>query len=278
MEKISRNRSFNGEQYVYKHQSIKCNCEMTFAIYIPDTSKRKASPLVWYLSGLTCTHANVMEKGEYRRYASRFGLIVVAPDTSPRGKNIPDEVDNSQLGLGAGFYLDATEEPWLRNYQMYSYLTEELPSLIKEEFPVDMSRQSIMGHSMGGHGALIIALRNPNHYKSVSAFSPVVAPMKSDCYVRTLKHYLGEDRQKWKNYDATTLVKSGATCPEILIDQGSADEFLDSKLKPFQFEEACKVKNIKLTLRIQEGYDHSYFFVSTFMKDHIKWHGKRLNA
>ncbi len=249
---------------------------MTFAVFAPPQAANAPCPVLWYLSGLTCNHSNVMDKGEYRRAAAEQGMIIVCPDTSPRGDDIPDDKDNWQFGSGAGFYLDATAQPWAKNYQMYSYITDELPDLIADEFPVDMKRQGISGHSMGGHGALTIALRNPETYKSCSAFAPIVHPSTADWSSSAFKRYLGEDQADWANYDACSLVDSGAKFPEFLIDQGKADGFLDDGLRPWLFEEACKKANIPLTLRLQEGYDHSYFFISTFMANHIEWHAKRL--
>jgi S-formylglutathione hydrolase len=276
MKTISENLSFGGTQGVYSHASQACGCDMTFAVFVPPQAKDGPLPVLWYLSGLTCTHANVMEKGEYRRLAAELGLIVVCPDTSPRGDDVVDEADNWQMGKGAGFYLDATEEPWAKHYRMYSYVTEELPAVIAANFPADMDRQGIFGHSMGGHGAMTIALKNPDLYKSCSAFAPIVNPMTSFWSEPGLEKYLGSDRTAWRNYDACALVEDGARFPEFLIDQGKADGFLDNGLKPWLFEEAIKGTDIKLTLNMREGYDHSYYFISTFMDDHLRWHAKRL--
>ncbi len=276
MKTVSTNRSHGGVQGVYSHQSEACDCEMTFAVFVPPQAAERPCPVVWYLSGLTCTHANAMDKGEYRRLAAELGLIIVGPDTSPRGDNVPDEADNWQFGSGAGFYLDATHEPWRKNYRMYSYVTEELPALIAAEFPADMARQSIFGHSMGGHGALTIALKDPDRFKSCSAFAPIVSPSTSEWAANAFKRYLGEDETEWRQYDACALIEDGARFPEFLIDQGAADGFLEDGLKPWLLDKACKNAGIGLNLRMQEGYDHSYFFISSFMDDHLRWHASRL--
>lgn len=251
---------------------------MTFAVFAPPQAVEQRCPVVWYLSGLTCTHQNVMDKGEYRRMAAELGLIIVCPDTSPRGADVPDEKDNWQFGSGAGFYVDATQAPFAKNYRMYSYVMEELPALIGENFPVDMDRQAIFGHSMGGHGALTMALRNPDRFKSCSAFAPIVNPMTAGWSKPALEKYLGPDEAAWRAYDACALVEDGHRFPEFLVDQGTADGFLDDGLRPWLFEAACEKAGIPLTLHMQEGYDHSYFFISTFMEDHLKWHAARLGA
>ena len=268
--------SFGGTQGVYSHASSECQCDMTFAVYMPPQATDGPVPVLWYLSGLTCTHANVMDKGEYRAHAAKHGIAIVCPDTSPRGDNVPDEADNWQFGSGAGFYLDAQNEPWRKNYRMYSYIRDELQKLVLENFNVDASRQGIFGHSMGGHGALTMALKNPDRYKSCSAFAPIVQPSTADWSSSAFKRYLGDDVAGWADYDATTLIDKGARFPEFLVDQGQADGFLDDGLRPWLLEEACKKADIPLTLRMQEGYDHSYYFISTFMADHIKWHAERL--
>jgi S-formylglutathione hydrolase len=249
---------------------------MTFAVYVPPQARERKCPVVWYLSGLTCTHQNVMDKGEYRRVASDLGLIVVCPDTSPRGPDVPDEPDNWQFGCGAGFYVDATEQPYSAHYRMYSYTVDELPALIAKEFPADMTRQAVMGHSMGGHGALVAALRNPDRFRSCSAFAPIVQPMTADWSAPALTKYLGADQSGWRKYDATALIEDGARFPEFLVDQGTADKFLENGLRPWLLKDACERQSIKLTLRMQDGYDHSYFFISTFMEDHLRWHAARL--
>lgn len=276
METISKNLSFGGTQGVYKHQSSACDCEMTFAVYVPPHEPGEKLPVLWYLSGLTCTHQNVMDKGEYRRAAAENRVIIVCPDTSPRGENIPDEKDNWQFGSGAGFYVDATQAPYDRNYRMWTYVVDELPEIIAAEFPADMTRQGIFGHSMGGHGALTIALRHPDRFRSCSAFAPIVNPMEADWSQPAFEKYLGADRSSWRQHDACALVEDGARFSEFLIDQGGADGFLEKGLMPERFEKVCAAAGQKLTLRMQEGYDHSYFFISTFMNDHIRWHAERL--
>lgn len=272
-------RSHGGVQGVYTHQSDACRCPMTFAVFVPPHAEGAKLPVLWYLSGLTCTHANVMEKGEYRKAAAEHGVIIVCPDTSPRGEGVADVADNWKLGCGAGFYVDATEAPWAQNYRMYSYLTEELPAVVAANFPMaDMSRQSVFGHSMGGHGALISALRNPGRYRSCSAFAPIVHPMTADWSRGALSAYLGTDESKWRAWDAVALIEGGARVPELLVDQGTADSFLNDGLRPWLLDEACKAAGIPLTLRMQAGYDHSYYFISSFMADHIAWHAARLKA
>ncbi|MEO9600352.1 S-formylglutathione hydrolase [Parasphingorhabdus sp.] len=275
METISTNRSFAGTQGVYSHASAETGTDMTFAVYVPDHDKGAKLPVVWYLSGLTCTHANVMEKGEYRKVASELGLIIVAPDTSPRGEGVADD-EAYDMGQGAGFYVDATEEPWAKHFRMRSYIEKELPALIAEEFPADMDRQAIFGHSMGGHGALTIALRNPDRYKSVSAFSPIVSPLNCPWGEKALGGYIGSDRAAWRAYDACALIEDGARVADILVDQGTADNFLEEQLKPDLLADACEKAGMKLSLNMRKGYDHSYYFISTFMADHLYWHAKRL--
>lgn len=276
MKTISTAKSHGGTQGVYSHASEVNSCDMTFAVFVPPQAEHGPCPVVWYLSGLTCTHATVMDKGEYRRMAAELGLIVVCPDTSPRGDDVPDDKDNWQFGKGAGFYVDATQPPYEKNYRMFSYVTEELPRLIAAEFPADMSRQSIFGHSMGGHGAMTIALSHPDRFKACSAFAPIVNPMTAGWSKGAFERYLGADEAAWRRNDACALVEDGARFPEFLIDQGTADGFLDEGLRPWLFEDACKATDIALTLRMQEGYDHSYFFISSFMEDHLKWHAERL--
>ena len=277
MEILSTTRSFGGTQGVYKHASSATGTEMTFAVYVPEHRAGARLPVLWYLSGLTCTHANVMEKGEYRRACADHGVIFVAPDTSPRGEDVPDD-EGYDFGKGAGFYVDATEEPWSRHFRMRSYIEQELPELIGAEFPADMARLGITGHSMGGHGALTIALRNPGRFKSTSAFSPIVSPLNCPWGEKALGGYLGQDRAKWREYDACALIEDGARLPELLIDQGTADNFLDEQLKTHLLDDACRKVDMPATIRMQEGYDHSYFFISTFMADHIAWHAERLSS
>lgn len=277
MKTLSSAKSHGGVQGVYSHASETCSCDMAFAVFVPPQAREKPCPVVWYLSGLTCTHANVMDKGEYRRMAAELGLIIVCPDTSPRGADVPDEKDNWQFGGGAGFYVDATQAPYATNYRMYSYVTEELPALIAQEFPADMTRQAIFGHSMGGHGALTIALKNPERFKSCSAFAPIVQPSTAGWSKPALEKYLGADDTSWRGYDATLLIEDGHRFPELFVDQGTSDGFLKDGLRPWLLEAACAKAGMALTLRMQDGYDHSYFFISTFMDDHLRWHAQRLS-
>lgn len=276
METLSQNRSHGGTQGVYRHVSATTGTDMTFAVFVPDHAPGERFPVLWYLSGLTCTHANVMEKGEYRAACAEHGIILIAPDTSPRGDDVPDAEDEYDFGKGAGFYCDATQEPWARHYRMRSYIEDDLPKLIAEHFPADMARQGITGHSMGGHGALTIALRNPDRIRSVSAFAPICAPAQVPWGEKAFSRYLGEDRSAWAEYDAVALIEGGARLPDLLVDQGSADAFLAEQLGTPLLEAACKAADIPATIRMQEGYDHSYFFISTFMADHIAWHAERL--
>ncbi|WP_022685839.1 S-formylglutathione hydrolase [Sphingomonas phyllosphaerae] len=276
METVSTARAHGGTQGVYRHASGATGTDMTFAVFVPDHAPGATLPVVWYLSGLTCTHANVTDKGEYRRACAEHGLIFVAPDTSPRGDDVPDE-DAWDFGKGAGFYVDATQAPWATNYRMWSYVTEELPALLAARFPVDMARQSIMGHSMGGHGALTIGLRHPERFRAVSAFSPIVAPTQVP-WGKALDRYLGDDAAVQRRHDAVALIEDGARVPELLIDQGEADSFLDEQLRPALLAAACATAGIDLTLRLHAGYDHSYHFISTFMADQLAWHAARLHA
>jgi S-formylglutathione hydrolase len=263
METVSTARAHGGTQGVYRHRSRETGTEMVFSVYLPPQAKGGARlPVVWYLSGLTCTHANVTEKGEYRRACAELGLIFVAPDTSPRGEDVPDG-EGYDFGQGAGFYLDASEAPFAKNYRMYSYIANELPELIEREFPADMSRQAITGHSMGGHGALTVALKNPGRFRSVSAFAPIVAPSQVPWGEKAFGLYLGSDRWAWRANDAVSLIQDGAHVQEILVDQGSSDTFLERELKPELLAKACAEARIDLTLRMHEGYDHSYYFIST---------------
>jgi len=277
LETVSTARSHGGVQGVFRHHSDATGTDMTFSVFVPPQAEGAAVPVIWYLSGLTCTQANVTEKGEFRRACAELGLIFVAPDTSPRGEGVPDDPAGAyDFGLGAGFYVDATEPPFDRHYRMYSYVTEELPNLIAANFPADMTRQGIMGHSMGGHGALTVALRNPHRYRSVSAFAPIVAPTQVPWGEKALRGYLGKDRARWRAHDAVALIEDGARVEGLLIDQGDADNFLAEQLRPELLEAACATAGIPLELRLQPGYDHSYYFISTFMADHLRWHSKHL--
>ena len=277
METLSTNKAFDGIQGVYRHASSTTGTDMTFSVYVPAHEKGETLPVVWWLSGLTCTHANVTEKGEFRAACARHHLIFVAPDTSPRGDGVPDDPDAAyDLGLGAGFYVDATQDPWAAHYRMWSYVTQELPELLFAQFPADPKRQSIMGHSMGGHGALTIGLRHPDRFKSVSAFAPIVAPSQVSWGQKALGQYLGPDRAAWRAHDAVALIEDGARLPELLVDQGDKDVFLEKELRPELLRQACADAGIPLTLNLQPGYDHSYYFVTTFMADHLAWHAERL--
>ncbi|MCB1406781.1 MAG: S-formylglutathione hydrolase [Rhodobacteraceae bacterium] len=275
MERINRWRSHGGWQEVWRHDSQATGTPMEFSVFLPDGEGPK--PVVWFLSGLTCTWANVTEKGEYRAACARHGIILVAPDTSPRGEDVPDDAEGAyDFGLGAGFYVDATMKPYARNYQMRSYIERELPALVAAQFPADMGRQGIMGHSMGGHGALTVGLRNPGRFRSVSAFAPIVAPTHCPWGQKALGGYLGSDPAGWAEYDACRLIESGARLPALKVDQGAADGFLDSQLMPDRLQAACAQAGQPLELALHEGYDHSYYFISSFMAAHLDWHAMHL--
>jgi S-formylglutathione hydrolase len=277
MQTVSQNKAFGGVQGVYKHASRETKTDMTFSVYVPPHQDGAKLPVVWYLSGLTCTHANVTEKGEFRKACSELGLIFVAPDTSPRGPDVPGDPANAyDFGLGAGFYVDATEAPFAKNYRMWSYVTDELPKIVAENFPVDAKRQSILGHSMGGHGALTVALRNSDRYRAASAFAPIVAPSQVPWGNKALTGYLGPNKAAWRKHDTVALIEDGARFSDFLVDYGDADQFLTEQLRPELLQAACEKAKIPLTLRRQSGYDHSYYFISTFMADHLHWHADRL--
>lgn len=279
VQTVSLNKSHGGMQGVYRHASRETRTDMTFSVFVPPHEKDAHLPVVFYLSGLTCTHANVTEKGEFRQACSELGLIFVAPDTSPRGADVPGDANNAyDFGLGAGFYVDATQAPFAKNYRMWSYVTDELPKLVAANFPVDEARQSVFGHSMGGHGALTVALRNPGRYRAASAFAPIVAPSQVPWGIKALGGYLGENKQAWRKHDAVALIEDGARFSEFLVDYGDADQFLNEQLRPELLKAACEKAKIPLTLRRQAGYDHSYYFISTFMSDHLHWHAARLKA
>lgn len=277
LETLSTNRAHGGVQGVYRHASAATGTGMTFSVFVPPHPPGARLPVIWYLSGLTCTHANVTDKGEFREACAKLGLIFIAPDTSPRGEGVADDPAGSwDFGLGAGFYVNATQAPFAQHYRMRDYLEAELPAIIAANFPADMARQAITGHSMGGHGALTIALRNPGRFRSVSAFAPIVSPINCPWGHKALGGYLGTDRAGWRAYDACALIEDGARVPELLVDQGADDSFLTEQLKPERLTAACAKAAIPLTLRMQPGYDHSYYFISTFMPDHLHWHSERL--
>ena len=277
MEEMSSARCFGGKQGVYRHTSSTLSCDMAFSVFKPDGAG--PFPTVFWLSGLTCTEENFTVKAGAQRVAAELGLMVVAPDTSPRGDGVPDDPDGAyDFGLGAGFYVNATQDPWALHYQMYSYITEELPRIIAASFPSDMKRVGVFGHSMGGHGALTMALKRPDLFKSVSAFAPIVSPIHSPWGRKALTGYLGADETKWRAYDACALIEDGARFDRIMVDQGGADQFLEGQLMPERLETACAQHGIDLNLRIHDGYDHSYYFIASFIEDHLKWHANLLKA
>jgi S-formylglutathione hydrolase len=277
IETISTSKAHGGVQGVYAHQSSATGTRMTFSVFVPEHEEGEKLPILWYLSGLTCTHANVTDKGEFRAACAEHRVIFIAPDTSPRGEGVAND-DAYDMGQGAGFYVDATQEPWAPHFRMRSYIEQELPALIAEHFPVaDRDAQAITGHSMGGHGALTIGLRNPDRFRSVSAFAPIVASSRVPWGEKALGGYLGQDRAAWRQADAVALIEDGARLPDLLVDQGDADQFLAEQLRPELLAEACDKAGIALTLRMQPGYDHSYHFISTFMADHVAWAAERLH-
>ena len=275
MEILSRVRSFGGEHLVCRHQSRSTNTPMRFAVYLPPATQSAKVPVLWFLSGLTCTEANFTEKAGAQRLAAELGLMLVVPDTSPRGEGVADDAAYD-LGQGAGFYLDATQAPWAAHFQMETWIIDELQALITKEFPADAKRQGISGHSMGGHGALTLALRHPGLYASVSAFAPISAPSQCPWGQKAFMAYLGTDQSAWRAHDACALIDDGARVTEILVDQGAADQFLEGQLKPELLRAACVKAGIALDLRMQEGYDHSYYFIASFMADHMHYHARFL--
>ncbi|MBX7482885.1 S-formylglutathione hydrolase [Qipengyuania qiaonensis] len=277
LETIEEHRSHGGVQGVYRHASRSTATEMIFSVFVPEHEEGVALPVLWFLSGLTCTHANVTEKGEYRAACAEHGVIFVAPDTSPRGEDVPDH-EAYDFGQGAGFYVDATEAPWAGHFHMRSYIEHELPALIGAHFPADMQRQAITGHSMGGHGALTIGLRNPGRFRSISAFSPIVSPLNCPWGDKALGGYLGSDRGIWREYDACALIEDGARVENLLVDQGTADNFLEEQLKTELLARACDAAEISAEIRMQEGYDHSYYFISSFLAEHVGWHARHLRS
>lgn len=278
LDLVESHQAYGGTQGVYRHASSSTGTDMTFSVFVPPHADGAKLPVLWYLSGLTCTHANVTDKSDFRRACAEHGMILIAPDTSPRGDDVPDD-DAYDFGKGAGFYVDATVAPWAANFRMRSYIEQDLPELIAAAFPMaDLGRQGIMGHSMGGHGALTIGLRNPDRFGSISAVSPIVSPLNCPWGEKALTGYLGPDRDAWREYDACALIEDGARTDALLVDQGDADQFLIEQLKPELLKAACDAAGIDLTLRMQPGYDHSYYFISTFMADHVKWHAERLGG
>lgn len=279
---VSKNIMFGGEQSVYQHRSNACDCDMQFGIYLPPQivdGSASSAPVLFWLSGLTCTEQNFVTKAGAQRVAAELGVIIVAPDTSPRGEHVPDDADAAyDFGLGAGFYVDATEAPWSANYKMYSYIVNELPTLIADNFSIDSERMGIFGHSMGGHGALTIHLKNPQLFKSVSAFAPIVAPSQVPWGEKALGNYLGNDKSRWANYDACELVKANSSDALLLVEQGGADDFLENQLKPELLSDACKQSGQRLQLNMREGYDHSYYFMASFIEDHIRHHCHQLSV
>ncbi|MDV8156736.1 S-formylglutathione hydrolase [Acinetobacter bereziniae] len=275
MERIERHASFGGWQEVYKHESEVLKCSMNFSIYSPPSESDEKLPVIYWLSGLTCNEQNFITKAGAQKYASEHKVIIVAPDTSPRGESVPDD-EAYDLGQGAGFYVNATQEPWSINYKMYDYIVDELRALIDQNFPTNKV-QSIMGHSAGGHGALVIGLRNPQIYKSISAFSPIVAPSQVPWGQKAFTAYLGTDQALWSGYDAVELIKFSSVKIPILVDQGSEDSFLKEQLKPEILADACREKDYSITLNMRDGYDHSYYFIASFIEDHIKFHLNIMN-
>lgn len=279
MTQISRNLSFDGQQLKFSHQSAVLKCEMTFSIYLPPQAEHESVPLIYWLSGLTCTDDNFVQKAGAQAHAAKAGLAIVCPDTSPRGGGVPDDPEgNYDFGLGAGFYVDATQQPWQKHYQMYTYITEELPAVLAaSDLPLQMDKASIMGHSMGGHGALTIALKNPGKYKAVSAFAPICSPMNCPWGIKALANYIGNKQEDWADYDACALIAIAEEKLPILIDQGDADDFLLEQLKPELLQAACTATGHPLNLRMQPGYDHSFFFIASFIADHIQHHQQALS-
>lgn len=278
LQPTAENRCFGGTVGFYKHTSQECGGEMRFAVYTPPQAQHGKVPVLYYLSGLTCTEDTFLIKGGAQRLAAELGLMLVVPDTSPRATGIPQEDADWEVGTAAGFYLDATREPWAARFRMFSYVTRELPELVGKHFPARMDREGIFGHSMGGHGALVCALRQPGRYQSVSAFAPISAPMRCPWGQKAFTAYLGADQEAWRGWDATELLRGGARLPPLLVDQGTRDKFLTEQLKPDLFRVACEQAGQPLTLRSQDGYDHGYYFVATFMEDHLRHHAAALNA
>lgn len=277
MEKISENRCFGGRQLRFAHTSRTLNCDMNFSVYLPPAAQYENVPVLYWLSGLTCSDENFVQKAGAQQYAAQHGVAIVAPDTSPRGDDIPDDPEQAyDFGLGAGFYVNATQAPWADHYQMYDYVVNELPTLVTTELPIDGEREGIFGHSMGGHGALTIALKNPDRYRSASAFAPICSPLKCPWGEKALRNYIGPDRETWQQYDTTALVRTAEKHLPVLVDQGEADNFLAEQLKTELLEQACTASGYPITIRRQAGYDHSYFFIASFIGEHIAFHMEHL--
>ena len=278
MKQLSDNKSFGGQQLQFEHESATVRCRMRFSVYLPAEAQNRQVPVLYWLSGLTCTDENFVHKAGAQRYASKYRIAIVAPDTSPRGDDVPDDPDGAyDFGQGAGFYVNATQPPWDQHYRMYDYVNDELTSLVQSEFPVDARRSGIFGHSMGGHGALTIGLKNPHRFKTISAFAPISSPMNCPWGEKALSNYLGNDRDDWLDYDACELVvKQKDVTQPVLVDQGAADDFLTEQLKPELLRAAFDQAGRELELRIQPGYDHSYFFIASFIEDHIRFHTDKL--
>jgi S-formylglutathione hydrolase len=275
MERIEKHACFGGSQEVWQHASSALNCSMNFGIYLPSAAVQgRACPVLYWLSGLTCSEQNFINKAGAQQYADQHGIILVTPDTSPRGEDVPND-DAYDLGQGAGFYLDATEQPWASHYHMHEYVVHELPSLVEQHFPASEVR-SVSGHSMGGHGALTLALRNPGHYRSASAFSPIVSPSQVPWGIKAFTAYLGDDRLAWQEYDTVGLIDSGHQAPPLLVDQGEADEFQAEQLKPHLLRAACDKAGVALELHMRPGFDHSYYFIASFIAEHIRFHARHM--
>jgi S-formylglutathione hydrolase len=276
---VAESRCFEGRQLRFRHRAETVSCDMHFSVYLPPLAERERVPLLYWLSGLTCTDENVVIKSGFQRAAARCGIAVVAPDTSPRGDGVPDDPDGAyDFGLGAGFYVNATQPPWSTHYRMYDYVTQELPALIEAEFPVDPSRRGIFGHSMGGHGALTVALKNRDRFRAVSAFAPICAPSRCPWGQKALGHYLGDDRSAWREYDASALIEDGAPVLPMRVDQGEADDFLSEQLKPELLVAACSARTYPLELHRHGGYDHGYHFIATFIDEHFGFHAAQFAA
>ena len=276
-ELIAQQLCFGGEQRRYRHASSSLNCDMTFSVYLPPQAQHGKVPVLYWLSGLTCTDENFVQKAGAQRYAAQHGIALIAPDTSPRGEGVPDDPEQAwDFGLGAGFYLNASEPPWAKHYRMEQYISEELTALIEAQFPVDASRAGIFGHSMGGHGAITLGLKYPQVFRSISAFAPICSPSRCAWGEKALSRYLGDDRERWENHDSSLLIERSSVKTPLLVDQGDADDFMHNQLKPELLQHAAEHAQHPLQLRLQPGYDHSYFFIASFIGEHIAWHHREL--